>query len=99
VILRDNGRQPWASVNFVAVHDGFTLQDLVSYNEKHNDANGEQNADASDDDRSSNYGVEGPTTDPAIASTRRQQVRNLLATLFCSRGTPSSGAPAWRASG
>jgi len=87
-MMAHDDRRPWASVNFVAVHDGFTLQDLVSYSEKHNEANAEQNADGSNDNRSANYGVEGDSNDPAIVSVRAQQVRNLLATLFCSLGTP-----------
>ncbi len=83
-----SGRRPVASVNFVTCHDGFTLEDLVSYNNKHNDANGEGGADGSDDNRSWNCGVEGPTSDPAIRRLRQRQKRNLLATLFCSQGIP-----------
>jgi glycogen operon protein len=82
------GRRPFASINFVTCHDGFTLADLVSYNEKHNDANGEGGRDGSDDNRSWNCGVEGPTPDPDILALRRQQVRNFLATLFLSQGVP-----------
>jgi glycogen operon protein len=82
------GRKPWASLNFVTAHDGFTLHDVVSYAEKHNDANGEGNADGSHDNRSSNYGVEGVSDDPAIGALREQQVRNMLATLLCAQGTP-----------
>jgi glycogen operon protein len=82
------GRRPWASVNFITAHDGFTLHDLVSYNDKHNDANGEDNHDGHDDNRSWNCGVEGPTDDPDIVALRERQKRNLLATLFCAHGTP-----------
>jgi len=83
-----NGRTPSASINFVTAHDGFTLNDLVTYEQKHNEANGEDNADGTDDNRSWNCGVEGPTDDPGIASLRRRQRRNLLATLFLSQGVP-----------
>jgi glycogen operon protein len=83
-----NGRSPFASINFVTCHDGFTLSDLVSYNDKHNDANGESGRDGTDDNRSWNCGAEGPTDDPQILDLRRQQVRNLLATLFLSQGVP-----------
>jgi glycogen operon protein len=82
------GRRPSACVNFVTAHDGFTLHDLVSYNDKHNEANGENNRDGSNDNRSCNYGVEGPTTDPAVTEIRERQLRNLLATLLLSQGTP-----------
>ena len=82
------GRRPWASVNFIAAHDGFTLNDLVSYNEKHNEANGEDNNDGHNDNRSFNYGAEGPTDDGAINDVRERQKRNFLATLFLSHGTP-----------
>ena len=82
------GRRPFASINFVTCHDGFTLADLVSYNEKHNEANGEDGRDGTDDNRSWNCGVEGPTDDPGILALRRQQARNLLATLFLSQGVP-----------
>ena len=82
------GRRPWASVNFVTAHDGFTLNDLVSYDEKHNDANGEDNRDGTSDNRSANHGVEGPTDDPAIRALRERQKRNILATLLFSQGTP-----------
>lgn len=81
-------RRPTASINFVTAHDGFTLCDLVSYNEKHNDANGEGNNDGESHNRSSNYGVEGPTEDPAINELRERQKRNFLATLFLSQGVP-----------
>jgi isoamylase len=82
------GRRPWAGVNFVAAHDGFTLNDLVSYNDKHNEANGEDNRDGHDDNRSFNHGVEGPTDDPFVNALRDRQKRNFLATLFLSHGTP-----------
>jgi len=83
-----DGRRPFASINFVTAHDGFTLRDLVSYNEKHNEANGEGNGDGSDDNRSWNCGVEGPTDDPAISTLRERQQRNFLATLLLSQGVP-----------
>jgi len=82
------GRRPWASINFITVHDGFTLQDLVSYKDKHNEANGEDNRDGSDGDNSWNYGVEGPTSDPEVVALRDRQKRNLLATLLLSLGIP-----------
>jgi glycogen operon protein len=81
-------RPPSRSINFVAAHDGFTLADLVSYADKHNAANGEDNRDGCDVNHSWNHGVEGPSDDPAIVEARRRDVRNLLATLFVSRGTP-----------
>ncbi|MCL7488237.1 MAG: glycogen debranching protein GlgX [Desulfobulbaceae bacterium] len=83
-----SGRRPYASINFVTCHDGFTLNDLVSYNEKHNDANGEDNLDGTDDNLSWNCSVEGPTDDPAIKKLREKQKRNFLATLFLSQGVP-----------
>jgi glycogen operon protein len=82
------GRRPYASINFVTAHDGFTLHDLVSYNEKHNEANGEENRDGSTDNLSWNCGVEGPTDDPAVLSLRERQKRNVLATLLLSQGVP-----------
>jgi isoamylase len=82
------GRRPWASVNFVAAHDGFTLNDIVSYNDKHNEANGEDNKDGTSNNRSWNCGVEGPTEDTEINALRERQIRNLLATLMLSQGTP-----------
>src|SRR5690606_17669082 len=82
------GRKPYASVNFVTAHDGFTLNDLVSYNDRHNEANGEQNRDGSNDNRSWNCGAEGATHDAEINTLRRRQMRNLLATLLLSQGTP-----------
>ena len=87
-LFAKRGRKPWASVNFVAAHDGFTLADLVSFNDKHNEANGEENRDGHSHNLSANYGNEGPTEDPAIRETRQVQMRNMLATLFLSRGTP-----------
>jgi len=83
-----SGRRPWASINFVTAHDGFTLEDLVSYNGKHNEANGEDNRDGSDNNLSWNCGAEGPTDDPNILALRRRQKRNLLATLLLSQGVP-----------
>ncbi len=82
------GRRPTASVNIVTVHDGFTLADLVSYNTKHNEANGEDNRDGTDDNRSWNCGVEGPTDDPAVLELRARQRRNFIATLLLSEGVP-----------
>ncbi|MFC8044950.1 glycogen debranching protein GlgX [Nocardia sp. NPDC057353] len=82
------GRRPSASINFITAHDGFTLRDLVSYNEKHNEANGEDNRDGESHNRSWNCGVEGPTDDPEILALRARQSRNLLATLVLSQGTP-----------
>ena len=87
-LYETSGRRPVASVNFVTCHDGFTLADLVSYDRKHNDANGEGGADGTDDNRSWNCGTEGPATDPAVLDLRARQQRNLLATLFCSQGVP-----------
>ena len=83
-----SGRRPYASINFVTAHDGFTLEDLVSYNSKHNEANGEENRDGTDNNRSWNCGVEGPTDDPEIKRLRAQQKRNFLATLCLSQGVP-----------
>ncbi|WP_233221503.1 glycogen debranching protein GlgX [Streptomyces carminius] len=82
------GRRPYASVNFVTAHDGFTLRDLVSYERKHNEANGEGNRDGTDDNRSWNCGTEGETDDPEITALRRRQLRNLLTTLLLSTGVP-----------
>ncbi|MFL5191265.1 MAG: glycogen debranching protein GlgX [Microvirga sp.] len=87
-IFNKRGRRPWASVNFITAHDGFTLNDLVSYNEKHNEANGEDNKDGHDHNLSFNYGAEGPTDDPKIRTLRLRQMRNMLATLLFSQGTP-----------
>src|SRR5690606_30979013 len=83
-----SGRRPWSSINFITAHDGFTLHDLVSYNEKHNEANGEDNRDGADDNHSWNCGAEGPTDDPDVNALRARQKRNLLATLLLSHGTP-----------
>ncbi len=83
-----SGRTPAASINYLTAHDGFTLQDLVSYNRKHNEANGENNRDGNDDTRSWNCGVEGPTEEPAVLSLRLRQKRNFLATLLLSQGVP-----------
>ncbi|WP_017623632.1 glycogen debranching protein GlgX [Nocardiopsis chromatogenes] len=85
-LYQDDGRRPVASVNFVTCHDGFTMADLVSYDHKHNEDNGEDNRDGTDDNRSWNHGVEGPTERPEVLALRRRQVRNFLATLFCSQG-------------
>src|SRR3984957_177020 len=81
-------RKPWASVNFVASHDGFTVADIVSYEQKHNEANNENNNDGHNENCSSNWGVEGPTDDPAILETRARVARSLMATLFMALGTP-----------
>jgi glycogen operon protein len=83
-----SGRRPWASVNFITAHDGFTLMDLVSYDDKHNEANGEDNRDGHSHNLSWNHGEEGPTDDPEIISLRDRQRRNLMATLLLSQGTP-----------
>jgi len=83
-----SGRQPYASINFVTAHDGFTMRDLVSYNEKHNEANGEENRDGENNNLAWNCGVEGPTDDPDVTALRDRQVRNLLATLLLSQGVP-----------
>jgi isoamylase len=83
-----SGRRPYASINFITCHDGFTLEDLVSYNGKHNEANLEENRDGSDDNRSWNCGAEGPTNDPAVLALRARQKRNFLATLLLSQGVP-----------
>ncbi|MDY6910611.1 MAG: glycogen debranching protein GlgX [Thermodesulfobacteriota bacterium] len=83
-----SGRKPYASINFVTCHDGFTLHDLVSYNEKHNEANGEENRDGESHNNSFNFGVEGPTDDPEILGLRYKQKRNLMATLLFSLGVP-----------
>jgi glycogen operon protein len=85
--LRD-GRKPFHSVNFITSHDGFTLRDLVSYNGKHNEENGEENRDGSDNNYSYNYGCEGPTGDPVLEGIRERQLKNYIATLLVSLGTP-----------
>jgi len=87
-IFNNQGRRPWSSINFITAHDGFTLYDLVSYNDRHNEANKEDNKDGSDDNRSWNCGVEGPTEDPGINGLRQRQMRNLMATLLLSQGAP-----------
>ena len=87
-LYADDGRSPYASINYVTAHDGFTLRDLVSYERKHNEANGEGNRDGSDNNRSRNYGVEGETDDPEIIAVRRRQAANLMATLCFSAGVP-----------
>ena len=94
-------RRPWQSINFVTAHDGFTLRDLVSYDHKHNEANGEENRDGTDDNRSWNHGVEGETDDAEIRELRERQARNMLATLLLSTGTPMfvAGDERWRTQG
>lgn len=87
-LYKDDGRHPSASINFITAHDGFTLHDLVSYNEKHNEANGENNQDGANDNNSWNMGAEGPTDDPNIINLRERQKRNFLATLLFSQGVP-----------
>jgi glycogen operon protein len=86
--LYKDGRDPFASINFITAHDGFTMRDLVSYNEKHNEANQEDNQDGTDDNRSWNHGVEGPSDDPEIIAVRMRQIRNFLTTMMLSHGTP-----------
>ncbi|MHA7198511.1 glycogen debranching enzyme, partial [Arthrobacter alkaliphilus] len=87
-LYEHSGRRPVASINFVTAHDGFTLADLVSYNEKHNEANGEGNNDGESHNRSWNCGVEGPTDDPKVLALRARQQRNFIASLFLSQGVP-----------
>ena len=87
-LYQDDGRHPYASINFVTCHDGFTLADLVSYNERHNEANGEGNRDGAWENLSWNCGVEGPTDDPSVMALRERQKRNFLATLLLSQGVP-----------
>jgi isoamylase len=87
-LYKEDSRNPTASINFITAHDGFGLNDLVSYNEKHNDANGENNNDGESHNRSYNYGVEGPTDDAEVNRIRKQQQRNFLTTLFLSQGVP-----------
>jgi len=100
-VYAPSGRRPWASINFVTAHDGFTLRDLVSYQRKHNEANEERNADGTDDNRSQNFGVEGESVDPQIRAWRLGQARALLATLLLSTGTPmlTAGDELWRTQG
>jgi glycogen operon protein len=90
-LYQSDGRRPSASINFITCHDGFTLNDLVSYTEKHNEANGEDNRDGAKENLSANYGVEGPTDDPEIRTVRERQKRNFLATLLLSQGVPMIG--------
>src|SRR3954468_4364135 len=87
-LYEDDGRKPYASINFITAHDGFTLEDLVSYDGKHNEANGENNRDGCDDNASWNCGAEGPTDDPNVNAIRERQKRNLIATLMFSEGVP-----------
>jgi isoamylase len=87
-IFNHQGRRPWSSINFVTAHDGFTLNDVFSYNEKHNEANGEDNKDGSSNNNSWNCGAEGPTDDPDIIALRKRQIRNVMATLLLAQGTP-----------
>jgi isoamylase len=87
-LYQDDGRKPFHSINFVTAHDGFTLNDLVSYNDKHNEANGEENRDGESHNRSWNCGIEGPASDPAVLALRARQRRNFLATLMLSQGVP-----------
>jgi isoamylase len=87
-VFNRQGRKPWSSVNFVTAHDGFTLNDLVSYNEKHNEANGENGQDGTNNNHSWNCGAEGPVDDPVIQRLREKQIRNFLATLLLSQGLP-----------
>ena len=96
-LYQHNGRDdPYASINFVTAHDGFTLNDLVSYNEKHNEANGDGNKDGDNNNLSWNCGAEGPTEDPQINALRERQRRNFLTTLFLSQGVPMlSGGDEW----
>jgi len=95
-LYRHDGRRPYASINFVTAHDGFTLNDLVSYNGKHNEANGDGNKDGDNNNQSWNCGVEGPTDDPQINALRERQRRNFLTTLFLSQGVPMlTGGDEW----
>jgi isoamylase len=87
-VFHFRGRQPWASVNFITAHDGFTLHDLVTYNDKHNEANGEENRDGHSHNRSWNHGVEGETEDDAVNGLRERQMKTMLATLLLAQGTP-----------
>ncbi|MGH8127673.1 MAG: glycogen debranching protein GlgX, partial [Gammaproteobacteria bacterium] len=87
-LFEPGGDRPWASINFVTCHDGFTLNDLVSYEHKHNETNSEDNRDGSDNNLSTNYGTEGPTEDESINALRHRQRRNMLTTLLLSQGTP-----------
>jgi isoamylase len=87
-IYQGSGKGPESSINFITCHDGFTLNDLVSYDSKHNQANGEENRDGADENYSANYGIEGPADDPQIAAVRARQIKNFLVTLFVARGVP-----------
>jgi glycogen operon protein len=87
-VFDHDGRRPWAAINYITAHDGFTLQDWASYNQKHNEANGEDNRDGSDDNTSYNWGAEGPSDDPAVMAARERIKRAMLATLLLSHGTP-----------
>ena len=87
-LFNHQGRRPWSSINFVTAHDGFTLNDVATYNQKHNEANGEDNKDGNSDNRSWNCGFEGPSDDPAVYKLRERQIRNMLSTLLLSQGTP-----------
>jgi glycogen operon protein len=87
-LYQGTARRPYASINFITAHDGFTLRDLVSYNEKHNEANGEDNRDGEDHNRSWNCGAEGPTDNPDVLRLRNRQMRNFMATLLLSQGVP-----------
>ena len=100
-LYKANGRRPWASVNFVTAHDGFTLRDLHSYHHKHNEANGEDNRDGTDDNRSQNFGVEGETTSPVVRARRVAAARAMIGTLLLSTGTPMlvGGDERWRTQG
>ena len=87
-LYQDDGRRPYASINFITAHDGFTMRDLVTYERKHNEAHGEENRDGNNDNRSSNYGAEGESEDPELNLLRRRQIRNLLATMLLATGVP-----------
>ena len=100
-LYADNLRRPWQSINFVTAHDGFTLRDLVSYDDKHNEANGEDNRDGTDDNRSWNTASRATPPIPRSSALRARQARNLLATLLLSTGTPmlTAGDEMWRTQG
>src|SRR5262249_49081457 len=87
-LYQRDGRHPTASINFITAHDGFTLNDLVSYDHKHKEANGQDNRDGHNDNHSWNYGAEGPSDDPQLLETRERQKRNFILTLLCSQGVP-----------
>ena len=90
-LYESNGRRPYASINFITAHDGFTLTDLVSYNDRHNEANGEENRDGESNNRSWNCGAEGPSADEGVASLRWRLKRDFMATLFLSLGSSDAG--------